>query len=65
MLYDQALLSIVYTEAYQATGKEEYKDTARSVFEFVFQEMLSSEGGFYTSLDADSGGEEGSFYMWT
>ncbi len=65
MLYDQAMLSMVYTEAFQATGKEEYADTVREVFEYLLRDMRSKGGGFYSAEDADSMGEEGSFYLWT
>jgi uncharacterized protein YyaL (SSP411 family) len=65
MLYDQALLSLAYTEAFQATGKEEYMKTAEQIFSYVMRDMTSAEGGFYTAEDADSEGEEGKFYLWT
>ncbi|HUT30619.1 MAG TPA: thioredoxin domain-containing protein [Sedimentisphaerales bacterium] len=65
MLYDQALLSRVYIQAYQATGKEEYARTAREVFDYVLRDMTAPEGGFYSAEDADSEGKEGLFYVWT
>jgi uncharacterized protein len=65
MLYDQALIAMVYTEAFQATGKPDYKKTAEEIFQYVLRDMKSSSGAFYSAEDADSEGVEGKFYEWT
>ncbi len=65
MLYDQALIAMAYTEAYQATGKPYYAEITKGIFTYVLRDMTSSDGGFYSAEDADSEGVEGKFYVWT
>jgi uncharacterized protein YyaL (SSP411 family) len=65
MLYDQALLMLAYSEAYQATGKEVYARAASEIATYILRDMQSPEGAFYSAEDADSEGEEGRFYLWT
>jgi uncharacterized protein YyaL (SSP411 family) len=65
MLYDNAELPRVYLAAHGLTGRDEYADVARETFDFVARELRHPDGGFYSTLDARSGGEEGTFYVWT
>ncbi len=65
MLCDNALLATAYVEGWLATGDPSFAETVRTTFEWVLREMRTSDGGFATSQDADSAGEEGGYYVWT
>ncbi len=65
MLYDQALVSRIYIDAFQITQNPLYECVVRETFDYVLRDLQSPGGGFYSTRDADSEGEEGKYYVWT
>ena len=65
MLYDQALVSSIYLDAFQASRHARFAATARDILDYVLTDLRAAEGAFYSSRDADSEGLEGKFYLWT
>ena len=64
MLYNQALMARLYTQAFLLTGKAEHARTATRTLDYLLRDMRSEDGGFYSATDADSDGGEGLYFIW-
>jgi uncharacterized protein YyaL (SSP411 family) len=64
MLYDNGQLAAIFAEAYALTGNRDFRQVTRHTLDFVLREMTGAEGGFYSAIDAETGGREGEFYAW-
>lgn len=65
MLYDNAMLLMVLTEAFQLTGKDLYRELVDRVATYVIRDMTHEEGGYFSAEDADTEGKEGLYYLWS
>ena len=65
MLYDNAQLARVYVHAWQLTGDRRYREVALGTLDYLARELLTDDGGFAASQDADTEGEEGATFVWT
>ncbi len=65
MLYDQALMTLAYVESFHASGAKRYGLAAKEILDYVLNDLMSPQYGFYSAQDADTEGEEGKYYLWT